>query len=115
MNRSHLWKFLFVVFVLVWSITEMLPPTARNLIDQFDQSAVSPDATFNAIVTKARQSESNNPTGFVPLTYSNLVSIRPKAARPRRSSSTAFSGRPPANSSSASTSAVARLGFSKWT
>jgi SecD/SecF fusion protein len=73
MNRSHLWKFLFVVFVLVWSITEMLPPTARNLIDQFDQSAVSPDATFNAIVTKARQSESNNPTGFVPLTYSNLV------------------------------------------
>ncbi len=73
MNRSHFWKFLFIVFVLVWSITEMLPPTARNLIDQFDRSAENSDAAFNAIVTQARLSESNNPTGFVPLTYSNLV------------------------------------------
>jgi SecD/SecF fusion protein len=73
MNRSHLWKFLFVAFVIVWSLTEIYPPTARNLVDQFDQSASNVDPAFTSIVSKARQLETNNPTRFVTRTYSNLV------------------------------------------
>ncbi len=73
MNRSHLWKFLFVVFLIVWSISEIYPPKARNLIDQFDRSGMNVDAAFTNIVGKARVLETNNPTGFVTRTYSNLI------------------------------------------
>ena len=39
MNRSHLWKFLIVLFVVVWSFSEIWPPKARNLDDKFDEMA----------------------------------------------------------------------------
>jgi len=73
MNRSHLWKFLLIAFLIVWSLSEITPFKSKNLIDQFDQSALTPDATFNDIVKRARDLETNNPTGYVPATYSNLL------------------------------------------
>jgi SecD/SecF fusion protein len=73
MNRSHLWKFIFVVFVIVWSLSEIYPPTARNLVDQFDQSGINVNTNFAAIVAKARELEKANERKFVSRTYSNLV------------------------------------------
>lgn len=73
MNRSHLWKLLLVAFLIVWSLSEITPFKSKNLIDQFDQSALTPDAAFNDIVKRARDLETNNPTGYVPATYSNLL------------------------------------------
>lgn len=71
MNRSHFLKFLFVAFVVVWAGIEMYPPTPRNLIETFDQSAVlEADDTLNQIVTRARELEEQLPGN----TYSNLVS-----------------------------------------
>lgn len=77
MNRSHLWKFLFVLFTVVWATTEILPYKARNLIDQFDRTAVqNPDDTLTKIIQKARELDAKNPSGIdaSTLTYSNLLS-----------------------------------------
>lgn len=76
MNRSHLWKSLFVLFTIVWATTEILPYKARNLIDQFDKTAVlNPDATLNEIINQARALDANNRAGIdaTTLTYSNLL------------------------------------------
>jgi SecD/SecF fusion protein len=70
MNRSHLWKFLFVVFVVFWSFTEIWPPKAQNLADKFDELAVSPDTNnYKAILDKARALEAQFPNR----SYSNLL------------------------------------------
>ncbi len=71
MNRSHFWKALFVVFVAIWAATEVYPPKARNLIDQFDQGVTqAPDATLEGILARARELEAQLPGN----TYSNLLS-----------------------------------------
>jgi SecD/SecF fusion protein len=69
MNRSLLWKFLFVVFVVVWSVREMTPPTSRNLVDEFAVKATATDTNFTAIVAKARELEAKFPERH----YGNLV------------------------------------------
>jgi SecD/SecF fusion protein len=69
MNRSHLWKALFVLFIIAWSITEILPPKANNLITQFDELALNSDTNFNAIVVQARELEKTAPDR----NYLNLV------------------------------------------
>lgn len=55
MNRSHLWKALFVVFIIVWSFSEILPPRPRNLVQEFDRLAIASDTNFNTIITAAQQ------------------------------------------------------------
>jgi SecD/SecF fusion protein len=57
MNSSHLWKFLLIIFVVAWSVTEMNPPTSRNLIAVFEEKATSKDTNFTAIVEQARKLE----------------------------------------------------------
>lgn len=58
MNSSHLWKLLLIVFVVAWSVTEMDPPTSRNLITVFEEKgAASKDTNFTAIVEQARKLE----------------------------------------------------------
>ena len=32
MKRNLLWRFLFVLFVVLWSVREMNPPTPRELL-----------------------------------------------------------------------------------
>ncbi len=76
MNRSHLWKFLFVLFTIVWATTEIFPYKNRNLIDQFDKSAIlNGDAALTDILKKARELDAKNPTGMdtSTLTYTNLL------------------------------------------
>jgi len=77
MNRSHLWKFLIILFAVVWAVTEILPYKSRNLIDQFDKSVTAnADATLEQIIRTARELDAKQPAGaeFQTVTYSNLLS-----------------------------------------
>ena len=56
-----LWRLLLVVGLLIWSIAEIYPPTPRNLIDEFDRTAVTRDATFDEILKQARELEKGQP------------------------------------------------------
>lgn len=70
MNRSHLWKFLFVAFVVFWSVTEIWPPKAANLVTKFDELAINVDTnTYKGILDRARALEAQFPNR----SYSNLV------------------------------------------
>ncbi|MFM8356999.1 MAG: protein translocase subunit SecD, partial [Verrucomicrobiota bacterium] len=70
MNRSHLFKLLFTAFVAVWAATEIYPPGARNLLDQFDKSAaLNPDQSLDTILKRARELETQLPGN----TMSNLL------------------------------------------
>jgi SecD/SecF fusion protein len=54
MKRNNFWRWVFVVFVVVWALVEMYPPTDRPLIDVFEESATNRDDRFDAIVKEAR-------------------------------------------------------------
>lgn len=73
MNRSNLWRFVIVLLVVAWSVSELYPPTPRYLIDVFDQQSSTPDKNFDEIVKKARELDSVNATRAQSITYSNLV------------------------------------------
>ncbi len=55
MQRNNFWRAILVLFVTLWALYELHPPTDRNLIDVFEQRATKKDAAFNAIVAKARE------------------------------------------------------------
>src|SRR5438132_9872858 len=56
MNRNNVWRFVLVVLVLVWSVYEIYPPTARDLVQVFRKRAVNNrDAAFPVIMQKAQQ------------------------------------------------------------
>jgi SecD/SecF fusion protein len=61
-NRSFWW--FLVVFMMAWSIWETMPPTGKNLVDEFEQAAVvqAGDTNFAAIVAGARSLEEKYPT-----------------------------------------------------
>ncbi len=76
MNRSHLWKLLIVLFTIVWATSEIYPPSARNLIEQFSNTAVvNNDDALTGILKKARELDASQPAGNLQanITYSNLV------------------------------------------
>src|SRR3989442_4366299 len=56
MNRNNLWRFVLVVLVLIWSVYEIYPPKARDLLNVFRERAVNNrDTNFTAIVQKAQE------------------------------------------------------------
>ena len=61
MKQKHLWYFLFVVFVVVWSIFELTPPTGRDLLQDFQAKARSKDEAFSNIVARAQQLQKDLP------------------------------------------------------
>ncbi len=70
MNRSYLLKLAFVVFVVFWSITELWPPQATNLVKKFDELAINIDTnTYKGIYDRAQALETQFPTR----SYSNLL------------------------------------------
>ncbi len=50
MTQKHLWHFLLIVFVLVWSIVAMTPITNRDLLKDFQEKARSKDEAYSNIV-----------------------------------------------------------------
>jgi SecD/SecF fusion protein len=53
MKRNNLWKFLFVVLILCWSVAQILPPTSRDLVQEFANHAEHQDAAFSNILAQA--------------------------------------------------------------
>src|SRR5688572_19918262 len=69
MNQNNFWKWALIFFVLGWALYEIYPPQSKALLDQFNESAASRDTNFTAIITKARQLETERPTRA----FQNLV------------------------------------------
>jgi SecD/SecF fusion protein len=69
MNRSHLYKLVLILFVIVWSLGNIWPPTARNLVEEFDGRASNLDTNFPAILNRARELEKD----FPGRSFSNLL------------------------------------------
>jgi SecD/SecF fusion protein len=61
MNRNHLWRLIIILAILAWSLAEIYPPTARDLVQYFADTGVHRDATFTAIVEHARQDQKERP------------------------------------------------------
>ena len=53
MNRNYFWRLVLVVTVILWSLFELYPPKARDLVLVFREKAVGRDTNFTAIVQKA--------------------------------------------------------------
>ncbi len=53
MNRNNFGRFIFIILVVLWSLYEVYPPNARNLVEVFRERAVNRDAEFSKIVERA--------------------------------------------------------------
>ena len=54
MNRNNVWRFVLVLLVVLWSLYELNPPQARNLVTHFRERAVNTrDGVFSNIVARA--------------------------------------------------------------
>ena len=73
MNRSHFWKLVLILLVVAWSVSEIYPPTSKNLIEAFEQQSSTPNKTFDEIVKKAQQLDTSNMDQTPGITYSNLL------------------------------------------
>jgi len=69
MKRNNLWRFLLVLFVLGWALSEMNPPTNRDLLEVFQNRASNTDTNFTAIIARAKELEKQSPGR----TYANLL------------------------------------------
>jgi SecD/SecF fusion protein len=61
MNRSHLWKFLLIVFIVGWCATAMWPPKSRPLFEMFQENNLRRDAVYTNIVTRFAELQKANP------------------------------------------------------
>lgn len=61
MNRSHLWKFLLIVFIVGWAATEMLPLKSRPLIEVFQENYGNRDEAYKTIVARFAELQKANP------------------------------------------------------
>jgi SecD/SecF fusion protein len=60
-------RFLLVVAIILWSLYEVYPPTARNLVQQFSTRAKKTDATFNDILKQAKALKEAGTNEFMAL------------------------------------------------
>ena len=61
MNRSNLWKFLLIVFIVGWCATAMWPPKSRPLFQMFQENILKRDAVYTNIVTRFAELQKANP------------------------------------------------------
>ncbi len=69
MKRNNTWRWLFVIFLTVWALRELYPPTDQNLITVFQTRAVGTDTNFTAIVNRALDLQKRLPDR----SYGNLM------------------------------------------
>ncbi len=63
MKRNNTWRVVAVLFVLVWALFELYPPTPRPLVDEFIRRASNKDTNFNAIVERVQALQQGSATG----------------------------------------------------
>lgn len=72
MKPGYYWKWLLVIFLAAWAISEIFPPWSASLIDQFEQDAsVTTDESktlLTTVVSEARKKEEASPGR----TYANM-------------------------------------------
>lgn len=61
MTQKHLWHFLLIIFVVVWSIVSMTPVTNRDLMIDFQAKAKNKDAGYSNILARAQELHQKNP------------------------------------------------------
>ena len=61
MNRTHLWKFLLIIFVVAWALYSIYPPTGRSVLEVFKEQARVRNVTYSNIVQQAEQLEKELP------------------------------------------------------
>jgi len=61
MNRSHLWKFLLVVFIVSWAATSMWPPKSRPLFEVFQENILKRDQVYSNVVARYTELQKANP------------------------------------------------------
>ncbi len=61
MNRSLLWRFLLIVFIVAGCITFAWPPTNRPLIDVFQEKVQKRDANIDTVLVKFKELQKANP------------------------------------------------------
>src|SRR3990172_5283703 len=59
--RNNLWKWIFVVLVVVWSVYEIYPPRGRDLAQVFRARAVNKDAAFSNLWVRVVQLQRERP------------------------------------------------------
>src|SRR5882757_9546578 len=69
MNRNNLWKFVFVIAVLLWSFYEMYPPVGKDLAVAFNEKAVRKDDAFKGIEDRLQKLQTEKPER----TFANLI------------------------------------------
>jgi SecD/SecF fusion protein len=68
MNKNNnLGRFLLVVAIILWSLYQIYPPTARDLMQQFSTRAKKPDAAFTNILKEATALQKAGTNEFMAL------------------------------------------------
>ncbi|HEY2953433.1 MAG TPA: protein translocase subunit SecD, partial [Verrucomicrobiae bacterium] len=62
MIRTHLWKLLLILFVVLWSFFELYPPSGQDLLAHFTERAGGRDLVFSNIVAQAESMNKTNAT-----------------------------------------------------
>jgi SecD/SecF fusion protein len=63
MKQNNLGRFLLVIAIILWSLYEVYPPSARSLVSEFSRRAQNKDAAFTNILAQAgtfQQAGTNN-------------------------------------------------------
>lgn len=63
MNKNDRWKFILVIAIVLWALSQVYPPTSLDLIQQFSSRAQGTDATFTNIVNRAQALYTANTNG----------------------------------------------------
>jgi len=66
-SNNNLGRFLLVIAIVVWSLLQVYPPTARDLVEQFSSRAVIQDATLKTIVAQAQTLKAGTNNQFAAL------------------------------------------------
>jgi SecD/SecF fusion protein len=53
MRRNNFGRFILVICIIAWAVFEVIPPTSRDLIQEFSRRAENKDATFTNIMARA--------------------------------------------------------------
>jgi SecD/SecF fusion protein len=62
MTQKHLWRLLAILFVVIWAIFELTPPSGRDLLQDFQSKARNKDAVYTNIVEHAKQLMAKSPS-----------------------------------------------------
>ncbi|MFM1767846.1 MAG: hypothetical protein RJA22_375 [Verrucomicrobiota bacterium] len=68
MQRKYFWQLVLVLIALAFSILSMVPPTSRDLVQEFKDRARNRDAAFTNILEVAQRMQATNATRI----YGNL-------------------------------------------